>query len=93
MSPRSDVSAAFDLIRLLDGLGGVDDIVVGGGAGTLHGSPRLTLDLDIMPDRAAASVARLAAALGALRAEVRDPGRRQLTVTAQLLFDTSQATP
>ena len=50
MPTRSRGSGPFDLTRLLDELAGVDCIVVGGVAGTLHGSPRPTLDLDIVPD-------------------------------------------
>lgn len=91
MSPRSGASGGLDLIRLLDALADVAFIVVGGVAGTLHGSPRLTLDLDIVPDPAAANVDRLAAALDQLHAAVRDPGRRDLPVTVQLLRETAQA--
>ena len=50
MSTPSRGSGPFDLTRLLDCLEGVDYIVVGGVAGTLHGTPRLTFDLDIVPE-------------------------------------------
>lgn len=91
MSTRSRGSGPFDLIRLLDGLASVSYIVIGGVAGTLHGSPRLTLDLDIVPDPAEPNVRRLAAALGGLGATVRDPGRRRLAATLDLLLETARA--
>lgn len=46
----SKASAPFDLLRIFDALVGVNYIVVGGVAATLHGAPRLTFDLDIVPD-------------------------------------------
>jgi hypothetical protein len=47
-------------------------IVIGGIAGALHGSTTLTADLDILFDRAADNVERLAGALKALGAVRRD---------------------
>jgi hypothetical protein len=43
--------------------GGVEFIVVGGVAATIHGSARLTLDLDIVYRRTPENLARLVAAL------------------------------
>ena len=50
------------LIRMLVDAG-VDFIVVGGVAATIHGSARLTRDVDIVYSRAADNIARLSAAL------------------------------
>lgn len=46
--------------------GGVDFIVVGGVAATLHGSARLTQDVDVVYRRSPENVARLATALAGL---------------------------
>lgn len=83
-------SAQFDLIALLEALEAerVEYIVVGGVAATLHGSPRMTFDLDIVPEASQANAERLARALGHLRAVVRDPARRALPVTMDLLIAT-----
>ena len=43
--------------------GGVDNILIGGVAATLHGSARLTLDVDVVYSRAPENVARLVRAL------------------------------
>jgi predicted nucleotidyltransferase len=43
--------------------GGVEFIVIGGAAGTAHGSARFTRDLDIVYARSAENIARLVAAL------------------------------
>ena len=72
----SVASEAFDLIRIFDALEGVDSLVVGGVAAALHGAPRLTFDLDIVPEASEANVDRLAAAMQALDARVREPGER-----------------
>jgi hypothetical protein len=81
MSTHSRGSDRFDLPLLLDALAGVDYIIVGGVAGTLHGSPRVTFDLDIVPDRAETNVERLDVALTRLGARIREPGQRRLTVS------------
>jgi len=49
----------------------VEFIVVGGAAATAHGSPRLTLDLDIVYRRASQNIQRLVAALGPCRPYLR----------------------
>jgi hypothetical protein len=51
-----------DLISQLNAAG-VRYIVIGGFAGILHGSPRLTQDLDVVYERSAENVARLVDAL------------------------------
>ena len=51
-----------ELLRLL-GDHGVAFIVVGGGAATAHGSPRLTLDLDVVYQRMPENLDRIVAAL------------------------------
>lgn len=57
---------------------GVDFFVVGGVAAQLEGAPILTLDLDIVYDKAAANIERLLAALGELKARYRDPAGRHI---------------
>lgn len=63
----------FDPIGALSVLNqhGVDYILIGGFAGKLHGSPVLTVDIDICYDRARANLERLAAALREIHADLR----------------------
>jgi hypothetical protein len=91
MSPPSGASGAFDVVRLLDALADVHYVVVGGVAAALHGSPRLTMDLDIVPDPAVDNVDRLADALAGLAATIREPGGRRLPVDGALLHDSARA--
>lgn len=86
-------SAQFDLIALLDALDmeHVEFIVVGGVAAALHGSPRMTFDLDIVPHASPVNAERLARALARLRAVVRDPAERALPVTIDLLLATMRS--
>ncbi|HWC05940.1 MAG TPA: hypothetical protein VG799_01695 [Gemmatimonadota bacterium] len=49
-------------------------VLIGGLAATLHGSPHVTTDVDITPDRDPANLGRLAAALDALDARIRVEG-------------------
>lgn len=49
-------------------------VLIGGLAATLHGSPHVTTDVDITPDRDSTNLARLAAALDELDAHVRVEG-------------------
>jgi predicted nucleotidyltransferase len=51
--------------------GGVEFVVVGGFAATLHGSPRLTRDLDVVYRRSRENMERLAAALSGLEPYLR----------------------
>lgn len=61
-------------------------VVVGGIAGALHGSTTLTADLDILYERDASNVTRLAAALAALHAVRRDlPANVDAPVDARAL--------
>jgi hypothetical protein len=50
---------------------GVRYVVIGGLAGILHGSPQVTFDADICPERNNANLERLAAALREMGARVR----------------------
>jgi hypothetical protein len=90
---RSDDSDPFDIVGLLDALDGVDFIVVGGAAVTLHGGPRLTFDLDIVPASAEPNVRKLGTALQDLGAVVREPGNRRLPLTMELLISSRTAEP
>lgn len=56
----------------------VDFIVVGGVAALLEGAPIVTLDLDVLFDRAPENVVRLLAALQDLHARYRDPAGRHI---------------
>lgn len=69
-----------DLFAILDALGaaGVELVVVGGVAAILHGAELTTRDVDIVPERSPANLARLRTALEALQARVRDPAGRDL---------------
>lgn len=49
-------------------------VVIGGFAATYHGSPHLTFDLDITPDRSEENLERLSAALTEIEAMVRARG-------------------
>jgi hypothetical protein len=90
--------AHFDPRALLEALQrhGVRFVVIGGIAGRLHGSPRLTRDLDICYARAAADLDRLAAALAELHVTLRGappdlpfrPDARTLRSGLNFTFDT-----
>ena len=57
---------------------GVDFFVVGGVAAQLEGAPILTLDLDVLYDKAPENLDRLLGALRELKARYRDPARRHI---------------
>ena len=57
---------------------GVDFFVVGGVAAQLEGAPILTLDLDVLYDKAPQNLDRLLAALRELKARYRDPAGRHI---------------
>jgi hypothetical protein len=61
-------------------------VVVGGVAAALGGAPVVTLDLDIVHERAPENVARLLDALAELDARYRDPGGRVLRPEATALL-------
>lgn len=67
---------AFDAVALLAVLErhGVDYVLIGGFAATVHGSPLLTRDVDVTPSREVPSLERLAAALTELDSRVRVAG-------------------
>jgi hypothetical protein len=56
----------------------VDFFVVGGVAAQLAGAPILTLDLDVLYDKAPANIERLLGALRELKARYRDPAGRHI---------------
>ncbi len=62
-------------------------VLVGGLAATLYGSPHVTTDIDITPDREPDNLIALAAALDELQARIRSEG-----VPEGLAFDRSAAT-
>ena len=68
--------AEFDPERVLATLErhGVNFVVIGGMAATLHGSPHATFDLDVTPQRTGDNLNRLANALRELHARIRTEG-------------------
>lgn len=62
-------------------------LVIGGIAGTLHGSPYPTDDLDICPQRSEKNLERLARCLGELEAKEWDP-RKEVEVVVEWSSDT-----
>jgi hypothetical protein len=60
---------------------GVDFLLVGGLAVIIHGNPRATFDVDILPSPDAANMARLAGALAALQAVATDDRARELPLS------------
>lgn len=93
------MTAEFRPRRLLEHLTGhgVDYVVIGGIAATLHGSERNTFDLDICPDQDVANLDKLVAALLAIEARLRDivedvpfvPDGRSLASIESLTLSTS----
>lgn len=65
-----------EIIRILD-QHDVRYVLVGGVAARLHGSPSLTEDIDLTPDRSTDNLRRLAAALDELGARLAVPDREQ----------------
>ena len=72
-------SGDFDPERMLSALAaeGVAFVLIGGMAAILHGDVGVTVDLDVVPDRDAANLGRLARALRALGARIRTEGEPQ----------------
>lgn len=64
--------AEFDPQRILDALARRDVrfVLIGGFAAVIHGSPYLTTDVDIVPDRSDGNLDRLSSALTDLQAKV-----------------------
>jgi len=65
------------MLRVLHGHG-VRFVIIGGFAANFHGSPHLTFDLDITPERSEENLARLSSALTELGAKVRARGVKPL---------------
>lgn len=76
MSDRDDPAGGFDPLELVRALDrhGVDYVLIGGVAARLHGSPTLTEDLDLTPERSAENLRRLASALADLGGRLAAPG-------------------
>ena len=74
-----------EILRVLEAHG-VRYVLIGGLAATLHGSPHVTTDADVTPQRDPANLRRLAEALDDLDARVRTEG-----VPGGLPFDRSAA--
>jgi hypothetical protein len=76
--------ASFDPERILRTLEGhqVRYVLIGGLAATLHGSPLVTTDVDVTPERARDNLERLSAALKELYARIRTDA-----VEGGLVFD------
>lgn len=69
-------SSDFDPERMLSALDqyGVRFVLIGGMAAVLHGDVGVTVDLNVVPDRAEENLERLALALRALGARIRTEG-------------------
>ena len=81
-------SGDFDperMLRVLDEAG-VRFVLIGGMAAVLHGDVGVTVDLDVVPERSAENLERLASALRELSARIRTEG-----VPGGLRFDCSAA--
>lgn len=81
-------SREFDPVRMLSALAKekVRFVLIGGMAAVLHGDVGVTIDLDVVPDREAANLERLAKALRRLGARIRTEGQPE-----GLAFDCSAA--
>jgi hypothetical protein len=69
---RGDFDPEEMLLALSEG--GVRFILIGGMAAVLHGDVGVTVDIDVVPERADENVERLAEALGGLGARIRTEG-------------------
>ena len=76
-----------DYLRVFEVLeaGGVRYVVVGGLAAVLAGAPLVTLDVDIVHERADDNIARLLDALNVLRAVYRDEAGRAIPPNSEYL--------
>jgi hypothetical protein len=87
--PQTPLEVAVQTLRQH----GVATIVIGGQAGLLHGSPRLTLDVDLCYQRTPDNLAGLATALREMGAKLRVPGGSvPFPIDADFLDRTSQLT-
>jgi predicted nucleotidyltransferase len=64
---------------------GVEFVLIGGLAATVHGASRVTLDIDICFRQELGNCVRLARALGRLAAEIFPPRQPPVEITAELL--------
>lgn len=73
-------ASRFSAVKMIECLARheVAFVIVGGFAGVVHGSPRLTDDLDICPARDDANLDRLSAALAAMDATEWDPHKGEV---------------
>jgi hypothetical protein len=87
--PQTPLEVAVQTLRQH----GVATIVIGGQAGLLHGSPRLTLDVDLCYQRNPDNLAGLARALREMGAKLRVPGGSvPFPIDADFLGRTTQLT-
>lgn len=77
----ADVSALLQALVAHD----VEFVVVGGVSAVIHGAPVSTFDLDIVPSRSDANVARLLSALSSIDARHRDLAGRSIAPDASRL--------
>lgn len=87
--------SATDFVGVLEALARhkVPFVLIGGLAARLHGSPTVTVDVDVCPARDADSLERLAEALRAMNAKLRtSDGAVDLKIDAKALGRTSNLT-
>lgn len=74
-----ETPGVFDPERVIRALDehAVDYVLVGGVAARMHGSPTLTEDIDVTPERSADNLGRLADALDAIDARLAVPDREK----------------
>jgi hypothetical protein len=82
---HADTPLAADRILSVLAEHEVEHVIVGGLAVQTHGHVRTTVDIDIYPRPTPANLARLAAALNALDAEVLNPGADGMPIDATTL--------
>jgi Nucleotidyltransferase of unknown function (DUF6036) len=77
----------LDAQRILEELARhrVEFVLIGGMAAQTHGNTRMTNDVDVIPQPDPENIARLAAALRALDAQVLNPGHEDLEIDAAML--------
>jgi hypothetical protein len=82
-----DRDTPLDAERILEALAqqAVDYVIVGGLAVQTHGHVRTTVDIDVYPRPDPSNLARLAAALNALDAQILNPGSEGMTIDAATL--------
>ncbi len=83
----ADPRGELDPQRIFEALAAndVDFVLVGGLAAQTHGSPRMTNDVDVIPQPEPGNLARLAEALRSLEARVLNPGQEEIDIDAAML--------